>query len=104
MVRPIDIHDQLTKTPLIERVQQLEKTAEQGQQKFSQIYNEQFSQKQLQTTQSVDSDDKIRDTYEKQARQQDAQKQKKKHAAKSEKSDDDEKEMTLLGLEIDLLA
>ena len=106
MVRPIDIHDQLTKTPLIERVQQMERAAEEGQQKYSQIYNEQFSQKQLQTAQSVDGDEKIKDTYEKQekqAKQQGKQKSRSKRDSRTDSPDEDEKEMTLLGLEIDLL-
>ena len=107
MIRPIDLHDQLTKTPLLERVQQAEKVAEEGQQKFQQLFAQHTAEKQMQATQPTHQDEKIVDTYEKhrQAQQEDqAERDKEKQNAGKTEPDEDEPVMTQLGFEIDLMA
>ncbi len=106
MIRPIDFHDQLTKTPLIEKVQQAEKVAEEGQQKFQQLIAQHSAEKQVQTTQPAHQDEQIVDTYEKQRQQQkdQAEKEKKRSQPARTEPDEDEPIMTQLGFEIDLKA
>lgn len=104
MIRPIDIHDHLTRVPLLERIQQTEKAAEQGQQKYAPLVNEQMTRQQLEIAPSVHQDERVKDSYERgrqQSRQSREQSSKKRPAKETPA---DEGATTLLGLEIDLLA
>ncbi len=106
MIRPIDIHDQLTKTALLEKIQQAEKVAEEGQQKFTHLNARHTVEKQLQTTQPSHEDERISDSYEHehQARQEEEEKDTEARSHEEAPRDEDEPLMTQLGFEIDLLA
>ncbi|RMD96194.1 MAG: hypothetical protein D6814_11855 [Calditrichaeota bacterium] len=105
MVRAIDIQDQLTKTPLIEKVQQGEKAAEEGQLRYQHLNMDQVAQKQLKRPPALNQDEQITDSYErKQQGSQQQTKERPKTPASHAEPDLDEQEMTHLGFEIDTYA
>lgn len=102
MIRPFDVADNLSKTPLVEKVQHADKIAAEGQQKYLHADLKHLTEKQINTTQPTHEDEQVEN--ESKRRNPENPQSNDRHAKKKkERGDDpDEKEMTNLGRKVDV--
>ncbi|HHL73223.1 MAG TPA: hypothetical protein ENJ29_12015 [Bacteroidetes bacterium] len=99
MIRPVHLSDTLGKTPVLERVQNVDKVSEEANQKQFQSAMQSISRTRIESAEPSHKDERA-DNDEQEKKQQRQQ-----HSARkqSETEDDpDEKEMTHLGFKIDV--
>ncbi len=99
MIRPVDLSDHLGKTPVLERVQNVDKVSEEANQKQFQSAMQSISRTRIESAEPANKDERA-DNEEQEKKQKRHMKARKRQPQTDD--DPDEKEMTHLGFKIDV--